>query len=772
VVYLTKIIIMKKICTLVALMLTIMVTSQVTNEGSPLSWDALNDQDQIEVQNLPGFDLEAVKAEDEIDDPKFEKPWRFGFMHSVDFGFEDGKWTTLDNGDRIWRIAVESKGALSLNFVFDEFYVPKGGSVYLYSDDRSDLLGAYTHVQNQESGILGTWLVQGEKVWIEYFEPAKMQGTGKLHIAKATHGYRSAETFNQEKGLNDSGNCNLDVDCSVGSDYDQLKELNKRSVGILLSGSSGFCTGALINNTNNDGTPFFLTANHCFSNPASWAFRFGWISPNPVCAATNNSTNGPTNLTLSGATLRARSTNADFCLVEINNDIPSDWNRVFSGWDRSDNFPSFTVGVHHPSGDIMKVCRDDDAPTKEINNGAQTWEILGGSGQGWELGVTEPGSSGSPLYDPQGRIIGQLFGGAAACSGTNDNNALDFYGRFAVSWDAGSSATTRLEDWLDPAGTNPTTIDSNPPFEVFALDGTLSITIPDVDCGVTEFSPTISLTNLGVNDITSATISWDVNGGTAQTIDFNGTLVQNETEQFVLDPIDFQEGESTINAEITQINGANDDNPNNNNISNTFDVGGDSFGTTQVQLDLLTDDWAQETTWEFRTTGGTVLYNGGPYQESADDNTLFTEFFDVDLSQCYEFEIFDTAGDGICCGFGIGSYELTTDTGAVIFSGGEFGDSELTEVRIASTLGSESNTLSNVALYPNPANSQITIALSDNSANTSFRIINLLGQNISNGMITNRSTAINVDSYKTGLYFVVLKDEVSNNEITLKFIKQ
>ena len=58
--------------------------------------------------------------------------------------------------------------------------------------------------------------------------------------------------------------------------------------------------------------------------------------------------------------------------------------------------------------------------------GAQTWEILGGGSQGWELGVTEPGSSGSPLFDQEGRIIGQLYGGGAACSGTNDNGALEF----------------------------------------------------------------------------------------------------------------------------------------------------------------------------------------------------------------------------------------------------------------------------------------------------------------------------------------------------------
>ena len=101
-------------------------------------------------------------------------------------------------------------------------------------------------------------------------------------------------------------------------------------------------------------------------------------------------------MTLSGATLRARDAGSDFALVEINQNIPDEWDRVFAGWDRSGITPEFTVGIHHPSGDVMKVCRDDDQPTQTINGGAQTWEITTAGG-GWEWGVTEPGSSG-PLY--------------------------------------------------------------------------------------------------------------------------------------------------------------------------------------------------------------------------------------------------------------------------------------------------------------------------------------------------------------------------------------
>jgi len=506
--------------------------AQVTNEGNPISWSYSADVlELVESKTLPIFDLKSVQEEDKVNDLSFDSPWRFGYMHSVDYGFEDGQWDVLENGDRIWRLLVTSKKALSLNFVFDEFYMPQGGYLYLYNNEKTDLLGAYDSSQNQDSGILGTWIVNGDAVWIEYYEPNSVKGQGKLHIAKATHGYRNAKSFKQAKSLNDSGDCNLDVDCSIGDDWDELKDHNKRSAGILLSGGSGFCSGALINNTSNDGTPYFLTANHCFSDPSSWAFRFGWISPNPVCATTESSTNGPTNMTISGATLRGRDAGSDFALVEINQAIPGNWDRVFAGWDRSDIAPDFTVGIHHPSGDIMKVCRDNDQPTQTVNSGAQTWEITTAGG-GWEIGVTEPGSSGSPLFDAEGRIIGQLYGGGAACSGTVDNDLLDYYGRLGVSWEGGGSPSTRLRDWLDPTGSGLNESNAFPALVSYAFDiGVESIDSPLSGILSNAETVTVSITNYGENEVSNFEVSFQVDGGSVVTEIYTGTVASTETVQ-------------------------------------------------------------------------------------------------------------------------------------------------------------------------------------------------------------------------------------------------
>lgn len=451
---------MKLLYTLLAtLCLSIAINAQVTNEGAPKSWRIENPK-QLNAIVMPAFDLEKITKEDEANSQRKDMPFRFGYEFITDYSLTNsGTWQTLPNGDRIWKIRFFSEGAKTMNFVLTNFNLPEGGSLYLYNDDRTDVLGAYTSSQNSEEKVLGTWLISGEDVWIEYYEPKRVKNQGNFAITKVVHGYRSSNDFIRRnyKDLNESDGCNYDVNCPIGA-LDNLKDINKKSAGLIIVGNSGFCSGALINNTNNDGTPYFLTANHCVGNNPSevsqWAFRFNWISPNPVCSGfTPSTSNSNYYQTVSGSTIKARREQSDFCLLQITAGLPASWDVNFAGWDRSTNVPSSTFGIHHPSGDIMKVCRDDNAPSQS-NNGISVWIV-----NNWDLGVTEGGSSGSPLFNNQGRIIGQLLGGDAACDGTTDNGGSDEYGRLNVSWAGGNSPSSRLREWLDPNNTGVTTLD-------------------------------------------------------------------------------------------------------------------------------------------------------------------------------------------------------------------------------------------------------------------------------------------------------------------------
>jgi len=445
----------KYIVCIIVLFICKIGNSQITNGTPRSSFAKLNKN--IPTIEMPSFDLKKIQEEDAINDLNRTKAFRFGYEFEVDFGLKNsGVWEELPNGDQIWRINIKSEGAHTLNFIFDSFELAEGAEVYLYNDDRSFILGAYTSKMNNENKSLGTWIADGDKITIEYYVPVNVKGLGNFHIGSVVHGYRSVSNFEaQQKRLNDSGPCNLDVNCPVGADFDPLKDKLKKAVALILNNGSDWCSGTLINNTSNNGAPYLLTANHCAGNEANWSFRFNWISSNTVCATNDNSVdNGSDNFyqTTSGARVLARNSQSDFELVEVLGGLDDTWDLEWAGWDRTGQTPSFVVGIHHPSGDIMKVCRQNIGPTisdnfrvSGISEPIDTWRV-----SNWDLGVTERGSSGSAIFDPNGRILGGLSGGDAACSGTNDNGGFDVYGRFEVSWDFGTTDATRLSNWLDP----------------------------------------------------------------------------------------------------------------------------------------------------------------------------------------------------------------------------------------------------------------------------------------------------------------------------------
>jgi len=740
----------------VLLLFPFIAFSQVTNEGKPLSWKI--EAENIQKVTLPAFDLKKIQEEDAENEDKGVGPWRFGYEHQVDIDIDsDGNWTNLPDGSRFWLINIFSANAKTMNFVFDKFYIPEGGKLYFYNSDKSDLLGAYTHTQNREDKIFGSWLVDGDDIFIEYFEPADKIGQGRLHLSKAVHGYRSVTDFsNNTKDLNDSGPCNLDVDCSVGADFDDFKDELKKSVGMIVVGT-GFCTGALINNTNNDGAPYFLTADHCLSGGvSSWAFRFNWRSPSPQCATGGGSTDGSFNQTVSGAILLANNSNSDFALLEITAPLPSSWDLVWAGWDRTSTPANYTVGIHHPSGDIMKVCRDDDPPFTSFQLGAQVWYV-----NEWETGVTEGGSSGSPLFNQDGRIIGQLLGGGAACSGTVNNGQPDWYGRFDVSWNSGSSSSTRLRDWLDPNNTGETEIDQYPTQQVFNTDAKLVVNnVPTEICNE-DLQPVFEVQNNGSQPLTSVNLTYQLNSNSPVSVSWTGNISNGETALLDSPTLALNDGPNILTATLDSPNGVPDESVNNNsvtkNVTKTL-----SYETTTVNLTLNTDNYGNETTWEFLDENGTVIDQGGPYN----DNITVNESITVNPDLCYSFTIFDSYGDGICCGFGTGSYTLTTEDGSMIFDGaGDFGSQEITNMSITDNLSISSFTTKDINIYPNPSSNFINVE--SNLDNLAYEIFDINGKLV---MKTSDET-INLSGLSNAVYFLKITNS-SNQTVTKKIIKQ
>lgn len=642
--------------------------AQTTDVGVPKS-TSIKTLELPSIERMPTFDLDAVLQADAINEQNKVGPWRFGYEHSVNLGLNNaGEWTTLANGDRIWRLYVGSEGALSINLILDEFYMPSGASVHLYAPDFREIIGAYTETNNNTDEMLGTSPLRGDRLVLEYYEPQAVQGQGKLNVGVVVHAYKDIFNISALKALNDSGDCNIDVNCPLGAGWEN--PIN--SVAMIMNGG-GVCTGALVNNTSSDGTPYFLTANHCLGNPANWVYRFNWDSPTPSCATTANSVDpgGPYN-DINGGVLRASNGGSDFALIELNSTPLSTWDVYYAGWDRTGTVPTQTTGIHHPRGDIKKICRDDDPSTAVVWGGADCWEIAD-----WDQGVTEPGSSGSPLFDQNQRIVGQLYGGTAACDFSNtttDNDELDAYGRFDVSWD-GNSSSARLRDWLDPSGTNITILDGyNPNTPSIADDAGLTNVggIASSSCNQATFTPELTLRNYGASPLTAVDIYYNLDGAPNSTYNWTGNLSSGTTTTITLPSFTTTTGTHTFSAYTDNPNGALDSNSVNDGASTTFDV---ILNAETLDVTIDADFYGSEITWDIVDSLGNVLVTGGPYSDGTPTTYIENECL---APGCYTFNIYDSYGDGLSWN-NPGNYTLTDDQGTVLVQmtavDGDFGSS-------------------------------------------------------------------------------------------------
>ena len=659
------------------------IFSQITDLGNPISWNGKLSNIHIPTEIMPSFDRSQIDAEDLINDALKDRPWRFGFKYDVNLTTKNsGVWTNLPNGGKLWQLSIECNNALTINLLLENYDLPKGASLYLYDIDKTNRVGAYTSRNNRKDGELGTELVHGEKIIVEYYEPASVETSGYFKIANVIHGYRNLSQVQDNflRALNSSGDCNIDVNCPLGIGWDN----EIRSVAMIVVGGSGICTGALINNTCNDGTPYFLTANHCLGgSTGSWAFRFNWESPpgTESCATTVGSVDPgpPYDQTANGATTLVSAAASDFALLQINNMTLSDaqnWNCFYAGWDASDlTTVTQATGIHHPSGDVKKICRENDAPFHSNNGGAATWYITQ-----WEDGVTEPGSSGSPLFDQNHRIIGQLYGGAAACAGTVNNNQYDYYGRIGVSWNNG------LNSYLSPSacGSSVLTNDGWDPNTPTLPDdaGISGIASPYGPYCTDNFDPEITLRNYGTNNLTNVNINYDIDGGPSITYPWTGNLIPGATEILYFPNMTTSAGAHTFNVSTSLPNGNIDSNPLNDGGSSSYTA---TIGGQDILVEITTDCWGSEITWTIEDLNGVVLASGGPYNDVA-GGELITENICLAVD-CYNFIINDSYGDGMygsqwgSCSVDGDYYIIDVASGAVLAStiaaNADFGNQEI-----------------------------------------------------------------------------------------------
>ncbi|HKJ41423.1 MAG TPA: T9SS type A sorting domain-containing protein [Sunxiuqinia sp.] len=381
------------------------------------------------------------------------KPFRFAVPISVSLNTENsGRWTEVGRY-RVWQLVIFSAHAKSLNLIFDHYHLPLGARLFLFSADKSDVIGAFTSRNNKASEKFATSPVIGDRLVVQYEEPLNAAFDGELSISQVNHDFVGVKSTDQDRRpLGVSGSCNMNVNCDVVNQY---KNESNAICRIIVSGVD-LCTGALVNNTNEDGTPYIYTAGHCINtnlkaNESIFLFNY----ESPYCGDID----GDASHSISGSALRAASDSLDFSLVQLSETPPATYRPYYLGWERGSGVPDSSVCIHHPLGDIKKIAIDRHSPkikTYSVDYMQNDFFLIGN----WEVGTTEGGSSGAPLINQNKHLVGSLTGGAATC----DLPVDDYFERFHNAWNHYTQSSMQLKKWLDPKGANPQSLNGFNPY--------------------------------------------------------------------------------------------------------------------------------------------------------------------------------------------------------------------------------------------------------------------------------------------------------------------
>jgi hypothetical protein len=445
-----------RIISVLVVLLALPAIARVTERPKSFSSDKPMPQ-QIQVKVLPPIDRQKLLEEDRRRGKNIERPLPHRFAVAADISFtpdNSGTWANVADG-RVWRLGISSAGAITMSAGITRFDLPPGAKLWIYNAKREDVNGPYTNANRSRKGTLWTPIVRGDQIIIELFVPT---GAAKpvLEVTKANRGYRGFGKADIPGGGGE-GACEIDVVCPQAAVWQPVEV---HTVGVYTLNGTADCSGAMVNNTAMDGRPFFLSANHCgvsAANDDTVVVYWNFESANCGDHFSNNIADNQ-----SGSTFRASNGTSDFLLFELDAIPPGAYNVHYAGWDATGTTPPSTVCIHHPSCDVKSISFSDSAPDttaylSDVHDASGNhWRVVWDNGTTDAEGVTEHGSSGSPLFETTNhRIIGQLHGGPSFC-GAGNVDLHDFYGRLSVSWGLG------LSTWIDPVPTGQLTMDGDP----------------------------------------------------------------------------------------------------------------------------------------------------------------------------------------------------------------------------------------------------------------------------------------------------------------------
>ncbi len=353
----------------------------------------------------------------------------------------------------VWTAAVKIPGATALRLHLTGVDLPEGAQMFVYNL-AGQAFGPYTGRGPLGTGDMHTNTVFGEQILLQVHSPADFDRAPNLTLAEVgvmgarftapRYGPRGVYDDEMKAVVGNASNlCSNNANCVVNAACQSSAVVNTAKdavAGMLFQSGASFyiCTGGLVaDSVTTSVIPYFLTANHCISASGEASsletyFDYQTTCSNPNCTQPYNNTGDTV-----GATIKATGATSDFTLLQLSSaPVTADGVATYLGWNstavaNTNNAPLYRIS--HPKGSPQAYSEGVVDTTKgtcrRLNRGNFIYsrDTIGG---------TEGGSSGSPVLNGAGQIVGQLYG---AC-GTNVNDSCDAAsnatvdGAFAVTY--------------------------------------------------------------------------------------------------------------------------------------------------------------------------------------------------------------------------------------------------------------------------------------------------------------------------------------------------
>jgi hypothetical protein len=331
-----------------------------------------------------------------------------------------GDVTGSDDGAVVWSGRVSSPGATAIRLHLSPFDLPESAELYVYSAE-GQAFGPYTGRGPVDDGELWTNTIFGDEVRLQLRVAPEDASRTRLVIAGL--GYMGT-------GLPMAGSnlCSANASCVVNAACVSVNAVSAARDAVasilFLSGNSYYiCSGGLIADSDTASVvPYFLTANHCISSSGEASsvetyFDYQTTCSNPTCTQPYNNTGETV-----GSQIVASNGTGDFTLLRLSSaPTTPDGLANYLGWSagsvaNSDNVPLYRLS--HPKGSPQAYSQHEVDTAKPT---CRTWPRGNWIYSRDITGATEGGSSGSPVLNGSGQIVGQLSGGC----GYNVNDVCD-----------------------------------------------------------------------------------------------------------------------------------------------------------------------------------------------------------------------------------------------------------------------------------------------------------------------------------------------------------